>query len=431
MKLTSVGQNLRPSATLAINELVRLKQQRGETIYHLGFGESPFPVYSSIQQDLRKYVDHKRYLSTQGLESLRNMVSEFYQRAFHLTYSPDQIIIGPGSKLLLFALMALLDGDLLLPRPSWVSYQHQAAFLKKRVHYIPTTVDENYLVTANSLDSFLQDNNLDSTQGKLLLLNYPCNPTGQTYSKDQLESLGKIIRDYNFVVLSDEIYGLTTYSQVHTSIAHFLPERTFVTGGIAKDRSLGGFRLGVLLIPEGQPELLRAILAFGSETWSCVSTPIQYALIEGYRPTSALMRFIQDCTEIHRLVTTHVYDHLQTVSIRCPRPEGAFYLFPDWNRWKRHLQEKDILNSTALATHLLENYNVATLSGAEFGMPPSNYCLRLATVDYDGTNALNVFQSDRKQAVNYPSQFVETVAPRIIKACEQLKQFQKDLGVFQ
>ncbi|MFX1589480.1 MAG: aminotransferase class I/II-fold pyridoxal phosphate-dependent enzyme, partial [Promethearchaeota archaeon] len=163
----------------------------------MGFGESPFPVHDSIKQSLCKNADKKSYLPTQGILALREQISDFYKKIFKLNYSADQIIVALGSKSLIFYSIAAVDGALLLPTPSWVSYQHQAYLVNKKIIYMQTSPDSSYLLTPEQLLSTLDRHFKDKNQQKVLLLNYPSNPTGQSYSRSQLENLVPILRKNN------------------------------------------------------------------------------------------------------------------------------------------------------------------------------------------------------------------------------------------
>ncbi len=424
MRLSLVTKNLKPSATLAMNELISEKQRRGEQVYHMGFGQSPFPIHPSIREALCNHADERRYLPTQGIHALRNQVSEFYSKMFGLDYSSEQIIIGPGSKILLFDAMMCLEGSVFLPSPSWVSYDQEAHLLGKDIHYIETHPETSYLLTPEALESAIRQHSPTLGQQKILVLNYPCNPTGCSYSKTQLKELADTARNHNVQILSDEIYALLSFrDHEHHSIAEFYPEGTILTGGLSKDRSAGGFRVGVMLLPEQEQDLLKAILAVASNTWSCVAAPIQYASLEAYRPTPEITQYIADCTSIHELVTRSVHQKLITHGIRCPRPQGAFYLFPDWNSDRDVMQRGGITTSVELAGTILEKWNVASLPGMDFGMQSDDFCIRVATVDYDGEGALERFRADPKRAWRNPNEFVKEVAPRIIMACSQLGSF--------
>ena len=151
MELSDTSKKLKPSATLAINELISQKRGKGLEIYHFGFGESPFPVHPLIQEALARHADKKSYLPVQGILELREQISEFYNVMFNLKYSTDQITVAPGSKVLLFNALMALNGPLLLPAPSWVSYQHQAKFSGKQVFHLKTNPENSYRLTPENL----------------------------------------------------------------------------------------------------------------------------------------------------------------------------------------------------------------------------------------------------------------------------------------
>ncbi|MFX1475745.1 MAG: pyridoxal phosphate-dependent aminotransferase, partial [Promethearchaeota archaeon] len=307
MQLSKVAKRIKPSATLAINELITQRRRQGEQILHMGFGESPFPVHPLVRKALCENAGQKSYLATQGIKPLREQISKFYEKVFNLQYPAEQIVVGPGSKVLLYDALVALDGPLFLPAPSWVSYQHQARLLGKEVYHVKTSPEDSYRLTPDALEQSLQQNTPNPWDQKVLLLNYPCNPTGHSYSAQQLKALAKVAKDYNVIVLSDEIYGLVSFSdQEHHSIAEFYREGTLVTGGLSKDRSLGGFRVGVMLFPEDEQPLVTSICSIGSETWSCVAAPVQYAAIQAYQTTPAILNFIYDCAQIHELATRFV-----------------------------------------------------------------------------------------------------------------------------
>lgn len=428
MEIVPAIRKLKPSATLAINELVVNKRRKGEKIYHMGFGESPFPVHERIKRSLCSHADKKYYAPTQGYLALRKQISLFYKEVFNLDYSPKQVIVALGSKSLIFHALSALDGPLLLPTPSWVSYQHQAYLIHKKVIYMQTSPQSFYLLTPSLLLASLEKTRLDLSRQKLLLLNYPCNPTGQSYSKKQLQDFVPILRKNNIVVIADEIYSLISYNnQEHHSLAEFYPEGTIITGGFSKDRSLGGYRLGVLLLPKRNDDVKRSILSIISEIWSSASSPIQYAAIDAYNPDKEMLSYIKACTRIHKIMTNYVYSRLQESGITCVSPKGSFYLFPDWNDKKEVLRKMKITTSKKLAKYLLEKYNIATLPGSEFGLPKKNLSLRLSTVDYDGSRVLDEYNKRSSEIDKNPSDFINEFAPNLVIACNLLNDFTSSL----
>ncbi len=428
MEIVPEIMRLKPSATLAINELVIKMRKKGQKIYHMGFGESPFPVQARVKKALCAHADKKYYSPTQGFLALRKQICSFYEKVFNLNFKPKQVIVALGSKSLIFHAIAALEGPLLLPTPSWVSYQHQAYLVHKKVVYMETSPKSSYLLTPSLLLSSLEKTHLDLSKQKLLLLNYPGNPTGQSYTKEQLEALVPILRKHNVIVISDEIYSLISYNgQNHYSIASLYPEGTIVTGGFSKDRSLGGYRLGVLLLPKRNDDVKRAILSIVSEIWSSASSPIQFAAIDAYNPNEEMMNFIQRCTDIHGIMTNYVYRRLKDAGISCVAPKGGFYLFPDWNDKKKILKSMNLTTSKKLAKYLLREYNLASLPGSEFGMPRKYLSLRLSTVDYDGGLVLKEYTENTSIVQKNPIKFVEQYAPNLVTACDILEKFTSSL----
>jgi len=428
MLLTAASKKTRRSATLAINETVRQLRKSGKDVFHMGFGEAPFPIHPIIQKALCDNAHQRSYLPTQGILPLREQVCAFYESMFGFQILPEQIIVGPGSKVLLFNAMMALEGPLFVPTPSWVSYDEQARLLGKEVHYIRTGIETAYLLTAEVFEKVLQKNDLSKKEQKILVINYPNNPTGMSYTKTQLEELSDVARQNNVIVLSDEIYALLTYQDYkHHSIAEYYPEGTLVTGGLSKDRSAGGFRVGVIILPAAEPDLLESMLTVASNTWSCLAAPMQYAAIEAYRPNPDISNYIKDCTAICEIVTTCLHQKLRSFDIRCPSPKGAFYLFPDWNGDRDNMASKGIKTSMDISETLLRDWNVATLPGSDFGMIPEELCVRLATVDYKGEAALEKYREDPHKAKDNPDFFVNQVAPRLVTAIEILETFTESL----
>jgi aspartate aminotransferase len=407
-----------------MNETVRQLRKSGKDVFHMGFGESPFPIHPIIQKALCNNAHQRSYLPTQGILPLREQICAFYESMFELQILPEQIIVGPGSKVLLFNAMMALEGPLIVPTPSWVSYDDQARLLGKEVVYIRTDIETSYLMTAEIFEGALRNHRFQRNEQKILILNYPNNPTGQNYTNAQLKDLADIARENNFIILSDEIYALLTYQDhEHHSISEYYPEGTLVTGGLSKDRSAGGLRVGAIILPKEEPELLETMLTVASNTWSCLAAPIQYAAVEAYRPNPEISNYIRDCAAICELVTKHLHQKLRNCDVRCPAPKGAFYLFPDWEKDRKNLASKGIRTSMDISEALLRDWNVATLPGSDFGMIPEALCVRLATVDYDGKVALEKYREDPQKAVNNPDSFTNQIAPRLVKAVEILERF--------
>ena len=231
---------LTTSATIAIQQLSRDLSDQGRQIFRLGLGQSPFPVPAPVVEALQENAHQKDYLPVKGLPELRKILTEHHQRVFGIECSTEDIIVGPGSKELMFILQLVYDGEIIIPMPAWVSYLPQARIVGRSVNSIMTTYESGWKITPEQLDAICR---LDPTRARLLILNYPSNPTGQTYSRDELEALSEVCRKYKLLVLSDEIYAKTTYDSSHESLVTIYPEGTIFSGGLSKWCGAGGLAL--------------------------------------------------------------------------------------------------------------------------------------------------------------------------------------------
>lgn len=378
-QLNSVINKLKPSPTLSINEVVNRMWRNGEQVFHMGFGESRFNVNPTLQQALATHADKKSYLPAQGLPELTKAVANYYSHKLGNTFAANQVIVGPGSKLLIYGLQTILRADVFLPTPSWVSYAPQATLVGNDFFYIPSTVESDYELQIAALDKLVQ---ASDNPRKLLIINSPNNPTGQMLSGQFLQDLANYCRANKLLVLSDEIYSQVTTGEVeHISISNFYPEGTFVLGGLSKHLSIGGWRLGVALLPNTDfgHTLMKEMVLFASETWSAVSAPIQYAAMSAYSLAPTMERYIADCRSIHGIRTRYFRRALSEMGIICSRAEGAFYIAANFDRFADKLCELEINTSAQLAAHLLEKYRIASLPGSDFGIPQETLTLRLST----------------------------------------------------
>jgi len=197
---------LKPSATLAINEESNRLEKSGKKIYRFGFGQSPFPVPESIVTALKNNASRNKYLPIQGLEELRVAIARYLNKNNGNNFVPDNIIIGPGSKELMLLTHIAFDGEIILPAPSWVSYQPQANIAKNKVHWIQTTSDTSWFPTDKQIEKKIKS---IKNKNILLFLNSPNNPSG-TVCKN-LEKIAEVAKKYKIVILSDEIYSNLTF----------------------------------------------------------------------------------------------------------------------------------------------------------------------------------------------------------------------------
>ncbi len=418
--------NQKLSATLQMNERVKGLWQAGKTVYHFGFGESRFPVHPKLVEALVQNAHRSEYLPVQGLADLREVIAVYDGRLLNRTLSPDQIITAPGSKPLLYALLMALDGDLILPTPSWVSYAPQARLLGKAVHYIPSTTVSDYEWTIEQLDATVQQANPGQ---KILIINSPNNPTGRMLPDDFLRELADYCRANQLFVLSDEIYGQVVIEpQKHVSLSQYYPEGTAVLGGLSKHLSLGGWRLGKAILPRDAEDLMTAVSSIASEIWSSASAPVQYAACVAYSGDAEIEQYIAETAQLHQLRTQHIWSWMVELGVQCRQPQGGFYMMPNFDRWREPLAKKGVATSAELATFLLDKYQLAMLPGTAFGIPEHELSLRLATsyVDMEtDEKAQNMLSSWQLQPTD---SIMESHHPMTKQGIEQFQRFIADLG---
>jgi aspartate aminotransferase len=373
------------SATIRINDLSEELKRQGKTIYKLGLGQSPFPVPEPVVEALRLNAYQKDYLPTKGLRALREAVAEYFYRKQDVNYSWEDVLIGPGSKELMFLLQLTYYGDLVISTPSWVSYAPQAHIIGRHVRWIPTQRENCWRLSSEQLENLCKD---DPDRPRIVILNYPSNPSGCSLQRDELEKLADTARKYKVILLSDEIYGELDHEGKHISISRFYPEGTILSSGLSKWCGAGGWRLGVFLFPDSMRWLLNAMAAVASETFTATSAPIQYAAVRAFKGGIEIERYLAHSRRILKAIANEIYKRLKKAGVYLPKPTGGFYLFVDFSKYKKQLRQKGINTSTSLCSQLLEDTGVAILPGSVFGRPEEEFTARIAYVDFDGSRAL-------------------------------------------
>ncbi|MCC6574666.1 MAG: aminotransferase class I/II-fold pyridoxal phosphate-dependent enzyme [Planctomycetes bacterium] len=379
-------RGMKPSATVAINERSDAMRREGREVFKLGLGQSPFPVPQPVIEELRVNAFQKDYLPVKGLLALREAVSDYHRRTQGVQSTAEDVLIGPGSKELMFLLQLVYYGDILIPTPAWVSYAPQAHIIGRHIVWLPTRAEDNFRLTADQLRGHCE---ADPARPRILILNYPGNPTGVTYAQPELEALAAVASEFRVIVLSDEIYGELNFEGAHTSIARFYPEGTIVSTGLSKWCGAGGWRLGAFTFPRSLNWLLQAMAAVGSETYTSTSAPIQFAAVRAFRGGTEIEHYLASARRVLKALGTWSAAKLRAAGATVPEPQGAFYLFPDFSGLREALRARKIRNSAAMCEQLLKDTGVATLPGSEFGRGPEELSARLAYVDFDGAQALS------------------------------------------
>lgn len=421
MKINQNIKTLKPSSTLQINEKVKLLRDQGNTIYHFGFGQSPFPIHSEIVKALQDNAHNNHYLSVDGLSDLRTSIANFLEKNQKVNADEEFIFIGPGSKELLYQSIVIFEGNYLIPKGSWVSYIPQIKAKGGTYTILETYLENDFKLSPKVLKDYLKK---EESEQNVLILNSPNNPTGAIYTEIELQELAEVCREYKVIVLSDEIYSQINFNDDFSpSISRFYPERTIVLGGLSKVFSAGGYRLGFMALPKSFEDLSQVYKSLFSETFSCVAAPIQFAAVKAYEYSDAVKQYVNDSAEILFRVSSFVYYQLQEHNIQCTRSQGAFYMMIGFENYREQILELGIRTSQELGLYLLDKYHVALLPGSDFGFKDSEFFFRLAFVDFNGKKVMNAYEHSQR----IDEKFVKRECKSVFKGVKKLIDFVNDL----
>lgn len=408
---------LKESATLKINQLAKKMRSEGKVVHHFGFGQSPFPVHPKMVASLQENAHQKDYLSTLGLPQLREEIVGFYKRNFDYNLEKDCIIIGPGSKELIFQALFILEGPVIIPAPTWVSYGPMLDLRGKNFSRVITQRENDYKMTPGELKKICDSL---ATPQKILIFTNPNNPTGTVYSEAEIEALAKVCKEEGVIVINDEIYSLIDFTGTKKkSMHHFYPEGTIITSGLSKSHAAGGWRLGFLAAPSHLQPLINGLCSMVSETFSAVSAPIQYAAVSAYQDDPEIINYIKKCSDIHAQAGQYIAQRLNDVKVWTPKPEGAFYVFSDFENYRSGLAKKGVATSKQLADVILNEAGVALLPGSDFYMPDQSLTTRIATVDYSGEEVYAKALECKQLDFN----FIEKNCPNLKAGCDAIAKF--------
>ena len=401
--IKDIVKNLKISSTLRINEISKELESKGKEVFKFGFGQSPFKIPEDVINELRNNAFQNKYLPMQGLPELRDAVANYISSKKNHNYKAENILIGPGTKELMFLLQMLFDGEVILPTPSWVSYEPQAILGRNKVHWIETRRENNWFPTSSDIEKVVLPN---KKKNYLLFLNSPNNPSGQICKN--LDEISKTIKKYNILVLSDEIYSELSFDDNYKSISSYCPENTIISTGLSKWCGAGGWRLGYFVIPNELIRLKNSLKILASETFSSVSAPIQYAAIAAHKNDHT--NYINKSRKILKLVGEYVYKNLKSNKILIDKPQGGFYLMPEFLDMK-------FKSSQEMCSSLLTDTGVMLLPGSDFGFSKDKLITRLSFTDFDGKE----FMDNLPEKQNLDNSLVDKFAPKIVEGTKRLK----------
>jgi aspartate aminotransferase len=374
MKLAARVSQVTPSITLAIAAKAKAMKAEGIDVCSFSAGEPDFDTPAHIKAAAAKALEEgkTKYGPAAGEPKLREAIANKLKSDNGLDYKPENVLVTNGGKHSLYNLIvALIDpGDeVIIPAPYWLSYPEMVTLAGGKSVIVHTDASTGYKITPEQLKKAI------TPKTKLFVLNSPSNPTGMVYTPEEIKALAKVIVDADIFVVSDEIYEKILYDGAeHISIGSLGADifaRTLISNGFAKGYSMTGWRLGYLA---GPLEIIKAASTIQGHSTSNVCTFAQYGAI-------AALESSQDCVEEMRQAFAKrrqvMYDRLNAIpGLSCPKPDGAFYLFPDIS--------KTGLKSLEFCNALLEELQVAVIPGVAFGADSNirlSYATDMATIE--------------------------------------------------
>ena len=393
--------------------------------YGFAFGQSPFPVPKPVQDALVKNADKGTYAGVPGIQELRETISHYNKGNFGVDVDPARVYVGPGTKELIFNLLEILHGTVILPTPAWLGYLPQIRFLKKNYHMLH--VRSNGKITPNDLEHLTL--RLHDRQ-KILILNNPNNPTGLVYSQLELEEIADVCRKHDIIVISDEIYALTTYDiNKFVSMGKVYPEGTFVTNGLSKSHAAGGYRLGYVIFPLHTSELRQQFKKILATEYTATSTPIQHAAIAGFQESREMDEYFEITRRIHQIMGDYTYRTLNEIEgVKTTKPEATFYLLANFNSYSDYFLENKISTSQKFSESLIRHpYHTALVGGDSLVLERTDFSARIAFVDYDGKKAMKNYIDNSPKTSSDRIEFVKDNAPKVVDGLAMIQRYLKDI----
>ena len=366
-------KNMSTSATLAMAAKARELRTQGKDIIGLSLGEPDFNIPEFIKDAAKKAIDenYSSYSPVDGYADLKQAISNKFKRDNNLDYGLNQIVVSTGAKQSLanVAMVIINKGDeVILPAPYWVSYSDIVKLAEGVPVEVPTSIETDFKMTPEQLEAAI------TSKTKMIWFSSPCNPSGSVYNKEELEGIARILNNYpGILVVSDEIYEHINFRGKHESIATIdgMYDRTITVNGVSKAFAMTGWRIGYIGAPEW---IAKACTKFQGQITSGANAIAQRATIEALNAPVSKIQFMIDEFHKRRDLLLQLLGEIKGFNLNVP--EGAFYVFPDISSfYGKTLNGFTINNASDFALYLLENANVATVTGEAFGNPN---CIRIS-----------------------------------------------------
>ena len=390
--LSDTLARVKPSPTIAVTTKAQELKLAGRDVIGLGAGEPDFDTPLNIKEAAKRAIDagKTKYTAVDGIPELKAAICGKFLRENGLTYTPSQVSVGTGGKQILYnALMATLNpGDeVIIPAPYWVSYPDMVLLGGGTPVFIAAGLEANFKITPAQLESAI------TPKTKWFIFNSPSNPTGAGYTRDELKGLTAVLMRHPQVwVMTDDMYEHLVFDDFKfctpAEVEPGLYDRTLTCNGVSKAYAMTGWRIGYAA---GPVMLIKAMATIQSQSTSNPSSISQHAALEALTGPQDFLARNRKLFEGRRDLVVSMLN--QAPGIRCPKPEGAFYVYPDISGCigKSTPAGTMISNDEVFATALLEETGVAVVFGAAFGLSP-NFRVSYATSDVQLTEACSRIQ---------------------------------------
>ncbi|MBT89078.1 MAG: aspartate aminotransferase [Spirochaetales bacterium] len=366
MKLSKLANTLKPSATLAITAKAKELRSQGVDVIGFGAGEPDFDTPDNIKEAAKESIDSgfTKYTAASGTNELKESIIKKIEADYNLKYKTNEVLVGSGAKHVLYNLFQVLvdKGDeVLIPSPYWVSYPEQVKIAGGKPIILQGSQESNFKISKKQMKDAI------TNKTKILVLNYPANPTGTTYNRQELEEFAEVALENNLIIISDEIYDKIIYKdEKHISfpqLGNGVKDSTILVNGVSKTYSMTGWRIGYAA---GNSKVISAMNNLSGQSTSNPTSISQKAAEEAFSGSQdAIKPMLEEFRERRDYITSSLNE---IDGIECVLPEGAFYVFPDISSFfgKRY-NGKTISNSIEISDFLLDVAKVAVVPGIEFG----------------------------------------------------------------
>ncbi|KAG7174087.1 Aspartate aminotransferase-like [Homarus americanus] len=366
--------NSSAASNLAFNEQVKALIRSGRKVYHFAFGQSPFPIPECMTKAVQEYAHVHDYLPMVGIPELREELVKFHARYDNLSLSSDNFTVGPGSKELIFLVMATFNGDILLPAPTWTTYMAQCRLAGKEPRVLEMKQAKGWKLAPETLEEAARQG---GDGWKLLVLTSPGNPKG-----------------------------------------------TILISGFSKWASAGGWRLGYAHFPPSLRPLLEAVRNAASHTYSCAPAPMQYGVAKALRENgNELDKYMTNCAKILQAAGDYCHRELASVGVDGCRSQAGYYFVPDFEVVREGLRARGLTTGDHMTQAMLEEADVALMSTHPFLRPAEELTTRFCFVCFDGCSALRALDDLPSPSHHLSDDFLHKHCLPIVQGIQNLKEW--------